>query len=198
MGIIKIIDTIRNSDETTHSTPVQIDKPMITNDIKAPHKPNKGPLALDRALTRTDANGAPITPAITYSVKYKHDDVRYDGAPYLLVLVDPVDLRSDGFKPLIRLVIDAITQQYGKKVNIDIFDDPNVLEAVNNSDEINKKSGKRLSKSQYQNVSRHSVAMYVGQESSMANEYELSFFPSDWGEAPEIDKYRSNENYEPQ
>ena len=82
-----------------------------------------------------------------YSIKYSHTNIRYDNAPYIMVLLSNTSSKNGIIdKQLVRHIVSEIVNNYGSKITIDIYDNLEALELMNKSDEINKLSGNRLSK----------------------------------------------------
>ena len=135
-------------------------------------------------------------PTIFYKIIYE-EFIRVDGAPSYFVLLDKVDISNEKFMLEIKGVINKITTEKGKKINIEFLDDKNLLDLMHKSHYGANTLGRALTAKEREKLARHNIASFSGELANMPYTNTLSFFPSAFADTPEIGKYVKSEEFNP-
>lgn len=161
------------------------------------------PSANHDTTTTTDASSsvsaAPQPPAPTpqYSV-VGQTSWRRDGQPRYHVVIDPVDLTTDGFKQNVKLMTAASAQTKGDNdFTVRIFDDEGIATESYRTDPGG--SDPSAGTKEFLALKRqHLVAIYGGGLPAALCPYELGWYPTAFTSTPNVDMYVGNEEWKPQ
>ena len=143
----------------------------------------------------TPAPPPPATP--TYSVIGQSGN-RYDGQPVYFVVIDPVDLSTDGFKQNIKLVIQAVANTHGSPdFSARVFDDEDIASEAF-SEETHPPLGSPDEIRAFEDLkAQHLVAMYAGGFETMPEPYVLRWYPGAFTGTPNVGQYVDSEEWQP-
>ena len=129
---------------------------------------------------------------IIYSI-----DKRYDGGTSYYILIDPVDLNNTSFMDDVKYIINKFVKEYGGKISIEIFDDRTVLE-LQYKLYGDLSLGRPLTNNEYQQAAIHYTAGYSGELETGLFLNSLYFFPSADSNTPQVGKYVTTMEYNPE
>ena len=125
-------------------------------------------------------NTTPEEQQAQYQVVYSKDEHRTDGAPQYWILIDAIDINTDGFKVDIQNVVRDMIKKEGKKISLIIFDQLSALEENYNNET---------------NDSRHIIATFDGDFALGLYLNQLSYFPAAIKDDPIVGQYVGSEDF---
>ncbi|MEH6993714.1 hypothetical protein V7075_13530 [Neobacillus drentensis] len=133
---------------------------------------------------------------LNYQIIYSIDK-RYDGGTSYYVLIDPVDSNNTAFMDDVKYLINTFVKEYGRKISIEIFDDRNVLE-VEYKLYGDLSLGRPLTDAENQQRAIHYIAGYSGELETGLYFNSLWLFPAADSNTPQVGKYASGMEYNPE
>lgn len=135
----------------------------------------------------------------SYKIVYT-EYIRYDGAPTYYVLINEINLDNDNFKKEIKNIIIDILKKYGTKININIYDNLDVLKFDHDwnkktMDDSNYSSLSKIEELQIERqknedkLARHYILHFIGENEVCDVPYEIFYFPCASNDTPEVGKY---------
>lgn len=133
---------------------------------------------------------------LNYQIIYSIDK-RYDGGRSYYIVIDPVDLNNTVFMDDVKYLINKFVKEYGGKISIEIFDDRNVLK-LQYKLYGDLSLGRPLTNNEYQRAAMHYIAGYSGELETGLFLNSLNFFPSADSNTPQVGKYVTTMEYNPE
>ena len=129
---------------------------------------------------------------IVYSI-----EKRYDGGISYYVLLDPVDLNNPTFIDNVKYITNKLVSEKGKKTSIEFFDDKNALE-LSYKQYGDLSLGRTLTENENSWQGIHYIAGYSGELETDLYLNTLYLFPSASSDHPQVGKYVSIMEYNPE
>jgi hypothetical protein len=105
----------------------------------------------------------PIKRPLTIKYKIVHDWFIVYDTPIYYVLIDKINLSNDKFKDDIKNIINDIASQKGKQINIDFFDDKNILEHMYEGRFDMNITNAMLTEEERKELRKHNIASFYGE-----------------------------------
>lgn len=149
--------------------------------------------------TQLSTTAAPATSAPKYSV-VGQSSRPVDGKAVYFVLIDPVDLSTDGFKQDVKLVLRAVAKTNGSDVfSARILDQEAIAREAFAEETDPRVSQSPDEKRDFEERKRqHLVAMYSGGlNTGLGYPYDISWYPAASTDAPNVGRYAGSEEWRP-
>lgn len=133
---------------------------------------------------------------IDYKIIHAIDNKRFDGGKNYYLLIDPIDLKTNKFMDEVKLIVDKMVRQNGKKISIEIHDNEKSLD-LSYSQYGDMSLGRPLTKSEIDLEGIHFIAAFDGDLSTGSYLNSIMFFPGTFTDNKLVGKYVSTIEYNP-